>query len=136
MPEPARLFDGYAPEDMQRDLGDSAIVEAYGLGAHAVLASPIAAASVGLSPEAAVALDEQLRPLAATTHPTMRSTDGFAVPLGIDARAVLATGVPPAVHTGIAHRLPGIGQIGAGVTRPPMEAFAAAVEALDGEGSA
>jgi hypothetical protein len=119
---------------MQRDLGDSAIVEAYGLGAHAVLVSPTAATSVGLSPEAAIALDADLRALAATTHPSIRAPDGTAVALGIDARAVVATGIPPAVHTGIAHRLPGIGQIGAGVTRPPMAAFVAAVDALDADG--
>jgi hypothetical protein len=135
-PSPARLFDGYTPQDMQRDLGDSAIVEAYGLGAHAVAVSPIAAASVGLSEEAAAALDEELRPIAAAAeHPRIGGLDGITVPLGIDARAVLATGVAPAVHTGIAHRMPGVGQIGGGVTRPPMAAFVAAVEALDAEGA-
>ena len=37
----------------------------------------------------------------------------------------------PPIHTGIAHREPGVGQIGGGVTLPPMEAFDAAVAALD-----
>ena len=44
LPDPAKLFDGYAPADMNPDLGDSAIVETYGLGALAVAASPVAAA--------------------------------------------------------------------------------------------
>jgi hypothetical protein len=35
------------------------------------------------------------------------------------------------VHTGIAHRQPGIGQIGGGVTHPPLGAFDLAVAALD-----
>ena len=48
LPDPAKLFDGYAPADMNPDLGDSAIVETYGLGALAVAASPAAAASVGI----------------------------------------------------------------------------------------
>ena len=54
-------------------------------------------------------------------------------PLGIDAREVVATRVLPFVNTGIAHREPGVGQIGAGLVEPPMEAFAAAVRALAGQ---
>ncbi len=50
LPDPAKLFDGYTPADMNPDLGDSAIVETYGLGALAVAASPISAPSVGLDP--------------------------------------------------------------------------------------
>ena len=46
LPDPAKLFDGYTPADMQRDLGDSAIVETYGLGALAVAASPLSVPSV------------------------------------------------------------------------------------------
>ena len=42
-------------------------------------------------------------------------------------------GVLPFVNTGIAHREPGVGQIGAGLVKPPMEAF---VEAVRGAGRA
>jgi hypothetical protein len=56
---------------------------------------------------------------------------GFrGTPLGIDIREVVHTGVLPVVNTGIAHREPGIGQIGAGLVEPPMEAFVAAARAL------
>ena len=49
---------------------------------------------------------------------------GFrGTPLGIDVREVIHTGSVPVINTGIAHRLPGVGQIGAGVSRPPMAAF-------------
>ena len=41
-------------------------------------------------------------------------------------------GVLPFVNTGIAHREPGVGQIGAGLVEPPMEAFVKAVRALAG----
>ena len=51
--------------------------------------------------------------------------------LGIDARKVAATRISPPVHTGIAHKQPGVGQIGGGVTHPPLQAFDLAVEALD-----
>jgi hypothetical protein len=51
-------------------------------------------------------------------------------PLGIDCREVVHTGVLPVVNTGIAHREAGVGQVGAGLVKPPMEAFTAAVQAL------
>src|SRR4051812_7248882 len=128
LPDPARLFDGYAPTDMNPDLGDSAIVETYGLGALAVAASPAAARSVGLAP---VTDDAALRAIAAGESPDIRFPDGRPAILGIDARKVAATRISPPVHTGIAHRQPGIGQIGGGVTHPPLHAFDLAVDALD-----
>ena len=115
---------------MQRDLGDSAIVEAYGLGALAVEASPGSAPSVGLDPAEAPAIQARLRSIAAADHPEL----GWgAVPaiLGVDARAVVRERIVPPIHTGIAHREPGVGQIGGGVTLPPLEAFDAAVAALE-----
>ena len=39
----------------------------------------------------------------------------------------------PVINTGIAHREPGIGQIGAGIARAPLGCFAAALRALAGE---
>jgi hypothetical protein len=58
---------------------------------------------------------------------------GFrGTPLGIDCREVVHTGVLPFVNTGIAHREPGVGQIGAGLVKPPMEAFVAAARGLAG----
>ena len=58
---------------------------------------------------------------------------GFrGTPLGIDCREVVPHGVLPFVNTGIAHREPGVGQIGAGLVKPPMEAFVAAARGLAG----
>jgi hypothetical protein len=130
LPAPAKLFDGYRPADMNPDLGDSAIVETYGLGALAVAASPVAAASVGLDPTQIDAIDAALRAIAAGESPDIRYPDGRAAMLGVDARKVAATRISPPVHTGIAHKQPGIGQIGGGVTHPPLVAFDLAVEAL------
>jgi hypothetical protein len=129
-PDPARLEPGYGPEDMQRDLGDSAIVEVYGLGALAVEASPESAPSVGLDPADAPAIQERLRAIAAADHPSLRWAAGPAI-LGVDASAVVRERIVPPIHTGIAHREPGVGQIGGGVTLPPIEAFDAAVAALE-----
>jgi hypothetical protein len=56
---------------------------------------------------------------------------GFAgTPTGIDLRRVVESGVAPVINTGIAHREPGIGQIGAGIARAPLGCFAAALRAL------
>ena len=44
-------------------------------------------------------------------------------PTGIDLRKVVELGVPPRINTGIAHREAGVGQIGAGLVRPPMAIF-------------
>ena len=116
---------------MQNDLGDSAIIEVYGLGALAIGAAPLAAPSVGLDPASIPARMAAFRRIAAGEHPALALPDGPAI-LGVDARAVVREGIVPPIHTGIAHRKPGVGQIGGGVTLPPLEAFEAAVAALDG----
>lgn len=131
LPAPAKLFPGYTPADMNPDLGDSAIVETYGLGALAVAASPISAPSVGLDPAVIDEIDAELRAIAAGESPDIRFPDGRAAILGVDARKVAATRISPPVHTGIAHKQPGIGQIGGGITHPPLQAFDLAVQALD-----
>ena len=75
------------------DLGDSAIVETYGLGALAVAASPIAAASVGLDPAGGDAIDAKLRAIAAGESPDIRYPDGRAAILDpFDGGKVLETG--------------------------------------------
>jgi len=130
-PDPAALYPGYTAADMNPDLGDSAIIEVYGLGALAIGASPRSAPSVGLDP---ATIDERMaafRAIAAAEHPALALPDGPAI-LGVDARKVVETGTVPPIHTGIAHREPGVGQIGGGVTLPPFEAFVAAVAVLDG----
>lgn len=135
LPDPAALYPGHTPDEMNPDLGDSAIVEVYGLGALAVAGSPKSAPSVGLDPATIDAIDARLRPIAAGEHPELSFTrqDGTTAPaiLGVDARAVVATGQVPPIHTGIAHKGAGIGQIGGGITLPPFGAFVEAVATLD-----
>ena len=41
--------------------------------------------------------------------------------------AVVRTGVLPQINTGIAGKVAGTGQVGAGLVTPPMECFAAAI---------
>jgi len=48
----------------------------------------------------------------------------------LDAALVVSRRIRPAINTGIAHKEPGVGQIGTGVSRAPLAAFARACEAL------
>ena len=61
---------------------------------------------------------------------TIPAPDFAGVPVGIDARKVVASGLAPTINTGIAHREPGVGQVGAGVVNAPLACFEQAVEAL------
>ena len=91
LPDPAKLFDGYTPADMNPDLGDSAIVETYGLGALAVAASPLAAPLGRDRPGRRSRRSRaELRTIAAGESPDIRYPDGRAAILGIDARKVAA----------------------------------------------
>jgi hypothetical protein len=40
------------------------------------------------------------------------------------------SGTAPVINTGIAHRLPGVGQIGAGIARAPLECFTAGLRGV------
>jgi hypothetical protein len=71
-------------------------------------------------------------------HITIGRNNGFTLPpmnfagtpAGIDVRKVVDTGILPIINTGIAHREAGVGQIGAGITRAPLDCFTKAVTAL------
>jgi len=135
LPDPAALYPGRTLDEMQADLGDSAIIEVYGLGALAIGSSPLSAPSVGIDPDTIAERMAAFWKIAAGEHPglSLVSPGGERSPaiLGVDARAVVREGIVPPIHTGIAHREPGVGQIGGGVTLPPLQAFVAAVAALD-----
>ena len=54
--------------------------------------------------------------------------DSQGTPTGIDIRKVVRTGITPTINTGIAHKNPGIGQVGAGLVAFPSELFKAALK--------
>ncbi len=132
MPE-GLYFPGYGPEDANPDIGDSAIVETIGLGGFAMAASPAVAGFVGAG-SASTALDftRRMAEITVGRSPewTIPALDFAGVPTGIDIRLVVNSGVAPTINTGIAHRQPGIGQVGAGVVRAPMACFEQAVRAF------
>jgi hypothetical protein len=120
-------FPGYSRADAAADLGDSSITETAGVGGFAMAAAP----AIGT---AADALHHSLRMRAITlgANPsfTLPALDFAAVAAGIDARKVVDRGILPVINSGIAHRDPGVGQIGAGITTAPMACFSAAVKEL------
>lgn len=128
-------FSGYGPEDRNPDLGDSSITETVGLGGFSMAAAPAIVRFVGGTPELAIETSRRMYEITWSESEAFQLPPlGFrGAPLGIDARAVVQTGVLPQINTGIAHREPGVGQVGAGLVEPPMQAFEAAVAALAGD---
>jgi len=125
-------FAGFSEEDAAPDLGDSAIAETAGLGGFAMGAAPAIVQFVGGTPADAVAYTREMYHVTLGSNPSFTLPPlGFApTPAGIDALRVVDTGIEPVINTGIAHREAGIGQVGAGVTRAPLECFVQAVSAL------
>ena len=56
--------------------------------------------------------------------------DFRGTPTGIDIRKVVEKQIAPRVNTGVAHKDPGIGQVGAGVVSAPMSVFEDALVAF------
>lgn len=132
MPE-GLYFPGYTEKDANPDMGDSAIVETVGLGGFAMAASPAVAGFVGAgSASSAANFTKAMGEITVGQNPewTIAAMDFYGVPTGIDIRRVVETGLAPVINTGIAHREPGIGQVGAGVVRAPMACFTQAVRAI------
>jgi hypothetical protein len=127
-------FPGYGPDDANPDLGDSAITETCGIGGFAMAAAPAIVRFVGGSAADALNFTREMYRITLERNPAFALPPlGFAgTPTGIDARRVVESGVQPVINTGIAHRQPGVGQIGAGIARAPLSCFADALRALGG----
>ena len=127
-----KLFPGFRLEDVCPAMGDSYITETVGLGAFALTAAPALSEFVGGDPTESTALVDELRRICrGTSSRFLVPFEGFrGTPVGIDVRLVAETGVAPLVNNGLAHRKAGVGQVGAGLTRLPLEPFIAAAEAL------
>ncbi len=125
-------FTGYDAEDACPDMGDSAITETFGVGGMAMIAAPAVTRFVG-----AGGYEDALRTSNEMTEICIDRNPNFTVPtwnfqgicLGIDARLVVEKGITPVINTGIANKVAGRGQIGAGTVHPPIECFEKAVKA-------
>jgi hypothetical protein len=126
-------FPGYSAADANPDIGDSAIVEAIGLGAFAMAAAPAVAGFVGAGGfEDAVGYTRSMAEISATRNPKWQipALEFAGTPTGIDIRRVVESGIAPAINTGIAHKRAGVGQVGAGIARAPLACFEQALVAF------
>jgi hypothetical protein len=130
---PVGLFlGGFGPDDANPDIGDSAITETYGVGGFAMAAAPAIVRFVGGTVPDALATTERMYQITLTENPAMAiPVLGFrGAPTGIDVVAVARTGWLPQIDTGMAGRVAGTGQVGAGLVQPPRECFEQALAAL------
>jgi Protein of unknown function (DUF1116) len=126
------FFPGFKQTDACPDIGDSAITETAGFGGCAFAASPALTLLAGGSVEDAVRYSREMYEITVTKNPSLSlpALDFAGAPCGIDVRKVVDTGIRPVVTTGIAHRDAGVGQIGAGIVRVPMECYTQALMAI------
>lgn len=120
------FFSGYTQEDACADMGDSAITETFGVGAMAMIAAPGVTRFVGAGGfEDALEISEMMQEIciANNNNYSIPTWDFKGTCLGIDVRKVVETGITPIINTGIAHKKAGIGQVGAGTVKVPLECF-------------
>jgi hypothetical protein len=130
---PQGLYLGaYGPGDANPDIGDSAIAETMGLGGFVMASAPAIVRFVGGT------VPDALRTTRLMYEITVGENPAFALPIldfrgaptGIDVAAVAKTGVLPQINTGMAGKVAGTGQVGAGLVNPPAECFVGALDAL------
>lgn len=126
------FFPGYDERDANPDIGDSTIMETVGLGGAAMASSPAILGFVGGTLEEAIEATLRTRKITVARHRyfTIPYLNFEGTPTGIDVRKVLQTGITPTANTGIAHRMPNKGQIGAGIVQLPLEPFKDAIRAF------
>ncbi|WP_424830304.1 DUF1116 domain-containing protein [Ruegeria sp.] len=124
---PKGKFDVDLPEDRALGaIGDSAVVEAFGLGAMAIELSPEQKKGLGAYlPEDAKA---RTSGLSVGAHPYFQTLD---VQLGSTGRGALTQGSGPVISLGILDRLGEAGRLGGGIYDMPVGPFAAAMKALE-----
>lgn len=125
-------FPGYSSKDANPDIGDSVISETAGIGGFAMAAAPAIVKFVGGAAKDAINYTLSMYEI------TIAENNAFGIPIlefrgtptGIDIRKVVETGILPAINTGIAHKEPGVGQVGAGLVKPPVNCFEDALVAF------
>ena len=126
------FFPGFSKEDANPDVGDSCITETLGLGGFSMATAPAIVQFVGGTPKDAVRYTTSMYEITTEESKAYKlpPLNFRGSPTGIDIRKVIETQVLPIINTGIAHKDPGVGQVGAGIVRPPMACFEQALEAF------
>jgi len=125
-------FPGYSLADANPDIGDSTITETAGIGGFAMAAAPAIVTFVSGKPSDAINTTMEMYEITFTEHTTFTipALDFRGTPTGVDIRKVVETGITPRINTGIAHKNAGVGQVGAGLVRPPLQIFEEALVAF------
>lgn len=126
------VFPGYTEEDASPDIGDSTITETMGLGGFVMGGAPAIVQFVGGTVDDAINYSKQMYEI------TEGENNNFSIPnlnfrgsaIGIDVMKVIESGRLPIINTGMAHKVAGVGQVGAGIVNPPLECFEKAIVAL------
>lgn len=119
------FFPGFTADDANPDIGDSSITETAGLGGFTLAAGLAIINLVGGTPDEAIQYSKQMQEI------TIAKNNGYTIPAlnfegtatGIDIRKVVKTGILPIIDTAMASKNPGQRMIGAGLVKPPLEAF-------------
>ncbi|MDD5368199.1 MAG: DUF1116 domain-containing protein [Anaerolineaceae bacterium] len=121
----ALYFPGFTENDANPDIGDSTITETAGIGGFAMASAPAIVTFIGGLAKDAIntTLDMYEICYAENKYFTIPYLDFRGTPTGIDIRKVVEKGILPRVNTGVAHKEPGVGQVGAGVVTPPANIF-------------
>ena len=125
-------FPGFTAADSSGDIGDSTITETAGIGGFAMASAPAIVTFVSGTPKDALNATLEMYEICYAEHKyfTIPPLDFRGTPTGIDIRKVVETGITPRVNTGIAHKDAGVGQVGAGLVRPPIAMFEQALMAF------
>lgn len=127
------MFPGFKEDDASPDIGDSCITETMGIGGFAIGASPAIVQFVGGTVEDAVNYSETMHEITegSNTNYSIPMLDFRGTATGIDIIKVIEKGILPIINTGMAHKVAGIGQVGAGLVNPPIECFKKAIREFE-----
>lgn len=125
-------FPQFTASDANPDIGDSTITETAGYGGMAMAAAPAITKFVGGTPQLALQTTMEMYEITFDEHEqfTIPALNFRGTPCGIDVRKVMETRILPQINTGIAHKEPGVGMVGAGILRAPQKCFEEAFKAL------
>lgn len=96
-------------------------------------AAPAIVQFVGGTPAEARRYTEEMYTITSGENPnyTLPALDFRGAPLGIDMRKVVELNTTSVINTGIAHREPGHGLVGAAVVSAPQACFEAALRVME-----
>jgi hypothetical protein len=121
----AKYFKGFSSADAGPQLGDSSTIETAGYGAFALAASPAIVEFIGGTVEYAIEITNRMKKICYGSSPDfLIPVIGYAgTGTGIDVLKVCETGIAPMMDAGVAHKIAGKGQIGAGIVTAPLTCF-------------